>query len=519
MENNNSAAGGLTVLDYLRPVWRFKIPVILVVVIAAAGTYLYTNRKPKLYQSSATLYVGQSSLESLLNPASTANSVRTVADQAALLRTPAVAALVQKQLRLGVPPAALLGSISASPSASGDFLDLISAARSPRLAAALANGFAQAYLKLQTRNVVSGAKASLLATQARLKQLGHGVNDATARTGLQQQISTLEGIVASPPPSGQQLAPAPVPAAPVSPKPKNDAIFAAVIALALGVIASYLVDRHDRRVRQTDDMDSLLDIPVLASIPHARRAELRRVAPDEIPETLRESFRSLRVNLDIARAQRDGAVPNAAKVIMITSAIPDEGKSTIVRNLALSFWEAGARVAVVEADLRRGVLAERFGVAEKPGLSEALADGDHLLLQPVPTSDPQRGALDILVAGRAAEDPTVLLSEPVLADRLAQLATDYDVIFIDSPPLLPVSDSLPLLGMADGVLVVVRFGTSTREAAAKMRQTIERVGGTRAVRLLGIVANDTSDTSRYYVTSARNGHPTSIQKDTEQALR
>jgi capsular exopolysaccharide synthesis family protein len=519
MENNNSAAGGLTVLDYLRPVWRFKIPVILVVVIAAAGTYLYANRKTKVYQSSTTLYVGQSSLESLLNPASTANSSRTVADQAALLRTPAVAALVRKQLRLHVPPAALLGAISAAPSASGDFLNLVSVAPNPRLAAALASGFAQAYLKLQTQSVVRGANASLLATQARLKQLGPGASNATARSGLQQQISTLEGIVASPPPSGQQLAPAPVPAAPSSPKPKNDAIFAAVIALALAVIASYLVDRHDRRVRQTDDMDSLLDIPVLASVPHARRADLKRVLPDEIPETLREPFRSLRVNLDIARAQRDGATATPAKVIMITSAIPEEGKSTIVRNLALSFWEAGARVAIVEADLRRGVLAEQFGVAAQPGLSEALADGESLTLQPVPTTYPQRGALDILVAGRAAEDPTVLLSEPMLADRLAQLAKDYDVVFIDSPPLLPVSDSLPLLGMADGVLVVVRFGTSTREAAAKMRRTIERVGGTRAVRLLGIVANDTSDTSKYYVTSARNGHPGSIQKDTEQALQ
>ena len=243
----------------------------------------------------------------------------------------------------------------------------------------------------------------MAATENQLQRLPRGAANATARQGLRQQIDTLEGVVSSPPPAGQQLTPAAVPGAPTSPNPKRNAIFAGAIALALAMIICYLLDRGDRRMRRLDDFDSSFDLPVLATVPHVRGGGRKH---GQMPNGFREPFRSLRVNLDLART------PFQAKVILVTSAVPGEGKSTIVRNLALSYGEAGTRVAVVEGDLRKPTLAARFGVDHGPGLAEALAQDDDLNLQPLhpdPVFADAPGAVDVVTAGQTRWDPTALL--------------------------------------------------------------------------------------------------------------
>src|ERR1039458_4585282 len=140
-------AGGMTVLDYLRPVWRFKVVVPVVIVLAAAATYVYTNRETKVYQASTQLYVGQSSLQQLLSPSATVQSDRTVADQAVLATTPKVAEVVIKRLNLSESPEALLRTIEVVPDATTDFLTITASDANPKFAASLSNGFAQAYVE------------------------------------------------------------------------------------------------------------------------------------------------------------------------------------------------------------------------------------------------------------------------------------------------------------------------------------------------------------------------------------
>jgi succinoglycan biosynthesis transport protein ExoP len=502
--------GGLTFLDYLRPVWRFKVIVVLVVVLAAAATYFYENHQTKVYQSSTRLYVGQSTLQELLTPTAAVQSPTTVANQALLLTTPAVADVVRKRLNLTSSPRALLDAIQAVPSSNTSFLTITAKNANPDLAARLANGFAQAYLRVAGGSLVGSARSSLRATEGRLKQLGGGLANSTVRTGLRQQIAALEGIISSPPSVGLQLAPAAVSNVPISPKPTRDAIFAGALALVIGVILSYLFDRGDRRVRRLDELETLFELPVLANVPHVRHPDPTPGDPAGTPASLREPLRTLRVSLDIARAASNGK-DVSQKVILVTSALPAEGKSTIVRNLAISYREAGSRVAVLEADLRRPVLAAQFGVEPGPGLSEALAEAGELSLQRVADSaePPLRhpGAIDVAVAGAGHDDPTVLLTEERLRVIISGLAAEYDIVLVDSPPLLAVSDGLPLLGLADGVLLVVRAGTVTRPAAERVRATIDRVNRVAPVHLLGIVANDVADElAAYYGDSYYGKH-------------
>jgi polysaccharide biosynthesis transport protein len=483
MNGSPSAGGELTVLDYLRPVWRFKIGVVLVVIAAAIGTYAYANHQPRVYETSTELYVGQSELQQVVNPTVTLSS-RSVADEATLLTTPAVAEAVRTKLKLPYTPNQLLSTVQATPSASEDFLTITVQSSSPQLAAVIANGFAHEFLRLRNADLVNSARTAVAQAQAQLNHVPGGAANVATRSSLEQEIQTLEAQVVSPPSQGQQVVAATVPSLPISPTPKKDAIFAAIIALVLTIIAAYLIDRTDRRVRGIADVETLFDLPVLATIPHIRGMG-RKSGGAQTPLAAREPYRTLRVNMDIAREELGG------RVIMVTSAMPEEGKSTIVRNLALSYQEAGASVAVVEADMRRPVLAEQFGIPRGAGLSDALSGGEVRTDRvPVNNSRALGGRIDVMLAGGLSESPSVLLTRGRLPDVLAGLAETHDIVLVDTPPLLSVSDGLTLLGVVDGVVVVVRPGRTTYPAAVRLRRTVERLHG---APIIGVVANGTED--------------------------
>ena len=511
---SDGGAGELTFVDYLRPVWRFKYIVVLVTVLAVGATYWYSNRATKVYQTATQLYVGQSDLQQLLNPGVILGASR-LADDAILVTTPAVAQVVKTNLHLPYPADDLLGYVAAAPGTSGDFLTITAQSSSPKFAAELANGFAQAYLQINHNNVVHAAQTQLRAVQNQLAHTGNGPTSAATRASLRTQLASLESIVADTPSVGQQVVTAGVPGSPTSPKPTRNAIFAGVLALVLGVILSYLFDRRDRRIRNLAEIETLFEVPVLATVPHLRQAEPTREDPYGIPAPLREPCRSLRVNMEIARGTRD------AKVIMVTSALASEGKSTLVRNLAITYRDAGVRVAVVEGDLRRPVLAGKFGVEDGPGLYEALAHEEPPSMQRVPDgvldgllpraermNGSGGGRLDVLVAGSAPEDPTVLLTDDRMQRLMAGLALAYDIVLVDSPPVLLVSDALALMSMVDGVIIVARAGTITSPAAVRLRSTMDRVTRVKHAHVMGAVINDVVDEqASYYRPYAKTARP------------
>ena len=338
--------------------------------------------------------------------------------------------------------------------------------------------------------------------KAQLARIPGGASSASGST-LAQEIAALQAEVNSPPAPGGAGEPGDGAGCTGVSKPERDGIFAAAIALVLAIIAAYLLDRTDRSVRDVDDVETLFDFPVLATIPNIRSIE-RKSAGVHTPFDAQEPYRMLRVNLDIARADVKG------KVIMVTSALPAEGKSTVVRNLALSYREAGANVAVVEGDMRRPVLAGQFELAEQgAGFADALADERPLRTHEVPgtVEEPSSGGrIDVALAGHSEENPSVLLTRLVLPKLLLQLAETHDIVLVDSPPLLAVSDGLALLGVVDGVLVVVRPGRTTYPAAERLQRTVERL---RGAPILGVVANGVQDelaASGYRVLRPAGGH-------------
>jgi Mrp family chromosome partitioning ATPase len=493
--------------DYFRPIWRFKFRILIVVALVTFGVYKYYDAKPRVYAAASVIYVGPSSFNPIVSGGTGSQTDRSLANMARLITSPQVARLVVKDLKLNVPPGALLGGVVAAPDKASDFISIQVVGGDPQFVAALANSFGRSFLRSQAEGQIATARSALQNAQDQLARVA--TKDSALQAALAARVNELRGLIDSPPPVGEVSVTASPPSAALSPRPKRNAIFGGVLALVLAAIAAFFFDRGDRRVREADDIEALYRAPLLATVPKIRRPAPLTDHGAEVPGTLKESFRTLRVNIDLA------SVDEPMNSLLVTSAVAQEGKSTVVRNLAIAFRDAGRRVVVVEADLRRPTLGRLFGLEGSSGLAEVLTGNVSLTdavqqvrLDPGPvTGEPSATGhgsstwsarddlpdLKVLTAGTTMVDPTSLISAERFEALMARLFTVADIILVDSPPVLPVGDTLPLLGIVDGTLLVARPGVTTTEAGQRLRRTLDRVNA----RVIGTVLTGAQDSMAY----------------------
>ena len=245
-------------------------------------------------------------------------------------------------------------------------------------------------------------------------------------------------------------------------------------ALALGIALSVLLDQMDKRFRYPEQATNDLGLYILGVVPVIGAKGRRGV---EQASQVVETFRSIRMNV------RYATEPGRALTITITSPGPNDGKSLISSNLALSFAEAGARTLLIDGDIRRGELSKTFGTPAKPGLVEYL-DGSALIdevLQPT-KSHPN---LTIMPGGARRRRAPELLATPKLPQLIAQLSREYDVIVVDSPPLGAGFDALALGTATGNMALVLRAGITDRKLAKAKLATIEQL----PIRVIGAVLN------------------------------
>ncbi len=284
-----------------------------------------------------------------------------------------------------------------------------------------------------------------------------------------------------------------IPSVPISPQRKRAIILAACIGLLLGVFAAVVADRFDDSVQTPDEVRDRLQLPILGSIPRVGEALFGRRPSDRFrlishvePQSLiAEAFRSLRTNIAFARAHHD------LRTIVLTSPGPGDGKSTVACNLATTFAQQGQRTLLVDADLRRAVVNETFEIPRSPGLTDLLVGGARLadVIKAVDVPN-----LSVLVSGRFPPNPSELLGSPVMRDIIEEAKGSFDMIVIDSPPVLAVTDASVLSSLVDGTIVVVRVGRSARDAVRRAVAQLRVVNG----RVLGAVLNDVDFGSGVY---------------------
>jgi capsular exopolysaccharide synthesis family protein len=189
-----------------------------------------------------------------------------------------------------------------------------------------------------------------------------------------------------------------------------------------------------------------------------------------------EAYRTLRTNLQFSNVDRD------VQTVLVTSAGPGDGKTTVVANLGVALAESGKNVLVIDCDLRQPGLHALFGLPLAPGLTNAMVEG---LAEP-PINTTGVPGLSVLTAGDLAPNPAELVASARLARLLADLRSRYDVVLIDVSPVSLVVDAATLASIADGVLLVISAGKTKRQLAQRAKEQLDQVGA----RILGAVLNN-----------------------------
>ena len=311
-------------------------------------------------------------------------------------------------------------------------------------------------------------------SRARSAQIAHGL--ATQFVRLVQSLETPPG--SRNPSVKVEVVSGPDPAAdPVSPRPVRNLGLAGVLGLLVGFGLALLREVLDTTVKDREDLHRLGAEPLLGAIPFdgtAKSAPLIVAGAARSPRA--EAFRQLRTNLMFAD------VDHPIRTLVVTSSAPEEGKSTTAVNLAIALAEAGKRVVLVEADLRRPRVARYLDLEGGLGLTDVLAGQASIweVLQ-----DWGASGLSVLPSGSSAPNPSELLGSANMVKLLDELRAGFDTVLIDTPPLLPVTDAAVAAVHADGALLVARHRRTTR---AQLTRAVDALNSVDA-RVLGCVFN------------------------------
>jgi non-specific protein-tyrosine kinase len=278
----------------------------------------------------------------------------------------------------------------------------------------------------------------------------------------------------------------------VSPRPARNLAFAGALGLAIGLVLAFVRDSLDNRIRSRRDAERWFGAPVLGALPRG----LSSVVPAAVGGgsgdggIALEALSVLRANLEVLEGGMRG------QAMVVTSAVPEEGKTTLVANLGVALTTAGNRVICVEADLRRPRLRQYLPVGPaEHGLVDVVEGRIELerALVDVPVASKGNGSissaggrLKVLLAGPVRSNPADVLTAERVEQLVEQLRARADYVIFDAPPILIVGDALPLARASDNVIIVAREGRTTREMAEAVRVTLERLGVAR----VGIVLTD-----------------------------
>jgi len=519
---------------------------VAVLAVALAMSYFQTPR----YAATAKLLLKPRSSQSVFNTDAQVYSdpARSVQTEIEVIRTEPVEDLVRKKIG-SAPP------VQVRPVGQTDLVTIRAESTDAKRTAVIANAYSAAYIDFRRTQALDDlTKASeevqskITEIQAQIDNLGsttanlpacvdtkttpdacnqRGPAEATVnarRTTLisqlglfQQRLNQLQVDVSLAGGGGAKLVtPASTPPEPFQPTPRRNAVLAIVLGLLFGVGLAFLVEYLDDSIKAKEDLERALPglgvLGLIPAVPDWKSKEQSRVVSLSDPSSpAAEAYRILRTSIQFLGIDRQ------VRIIQVTSASAQEGKTTTLANLAVAFASSGLRTVAVCCDLRRPRLHAFFGLDNAVGFTSVLL-GNVVLskaLQPVPGLD----RLLILASGPLPPNPAELLSSSRTADLLRNLATQADIVLIDSPPVLPVTDSLVLSQRVDSTVLVSSAGTTTRKAIHRAAEMMHQVSAPVVGAVLNGVTEDSSYgsyASRYYTAenlstngSDQNGNGTS----------
>lgn len=498
--------------QYLSALWKWNWLIVLATVVAAASSYWATGESPRLYRTSTTLMVGQ--FLQTANPTAQdfATSQQLAESYVQLVRRQPILQATIEALGLNMDWRGLAGQVNAWSIARTQLIEISVVDTDPQRAKTLADEIAhQLILKSPTpeqkeqeqhRHFVNQQLADLqakigkgeeeiaeLEKRLELETSARGIQNIQNQIGvLQQKISTWQGNYAkllefyagSRTNYLSVVEPAAVPTIPISPRGRPSILLAASIGFLLASGAALLLEHLDDTIKTREDADRVLKLPTLGNIPRIReiREPSDHLVSMHYPRShIAEAYRALRTNVQFS------SVGNPSDQLLVTSASPLEGKTTIACNLGIIMAQAGRRVILVDTDLRRPDVHRFFGVPNQMGLTSLLLD-ETLPVEAALVDTPVEH-LKLMPSGPLPPNPAELLGSEPMRERVNQMRELAEVIILDSPPVLAVTDATVLGTLASGVILVVDAGRTRSDVARRGKETLEQVG----LKVLGVVLN------------------------------
>jgi succinoglycan biosynthesis transport protein ExoP len=483
-----------TIRDYARLLLRRKWIVLATAVLVPALAVVFSLRQESLYSASAKVLLKQGNLAAVLAGVADysyyVDPNRVAQTQIQLAETPAVAARVLKAAGItNGDPNALLGSVSITSDPNADILSFTVTNHDPALAERLANEYAREYTVLRRELDTHALNQALQDLSRRIRELQASgqTGYAKALLGRAEQLRTLKAVetenaVIARPADG---------AGQVQPRPKRYGILGLAFGVMLGFALAFIWDALDTRVRSAEEIAERLGVPLLARLPEPAKQLQRndQLVMLENPTSVEaEAFRVLRTSLDFVNLERK------ARLIMITSALEKEGKSTTVANLAVAAARTGRRVALVDLDLRRPYLDRFFKLDGRPGLTNvvlgyatledatarvAIPEGERAKGGEGNGHSPVGGLLDVLPAGPLPPNIGEFVGTGEVSRILTELRQRYDLVLIDTPPILHVGDALTLASKVDALILIARLPAVRRPMLNELKRVLEHSAGAK----------------------------------------
>jgi receptor protein-tyrosine kinase len=385
-----------------------------------------------LYQASTRLFVSTnsgSSIEEIYQ--GNRFSQERVISYTELIKGATVAQRTVDKLGLGISPGALQAKVSASAKRDTVLIDVRvldeSAVRARDIANTVSDEFVNFVRELETPE---------------------GGDRPDARVVVEQRAS--------------------VPTKPVVPKTTRNLGIGLAVGVALGLGIAILRDLLDNTIKDRKALETITGAGIVGSVPlDKERRKQAAIGFDNDNSVIAEAFRKIRTNLHFL------AVDNPPRVILVTSSMPNEGKSTTAINVALALAEAEHNVVLVDGDMRRPTLHKYLDVVGPVGFSTVLSGGTSL---PEALQKTRFPGLTVLTSGAVPPNPSELLGSLTARKLLNELREQFDYVIVDSTPLLAVTDAAILGAGADGVLIIARYGSTTRDQLSHAVETLESVG-------------------------------------------
>jgi succinoglycan biosynthesis transport protein ExoP len=470
-----------TVRGLLRRRWRVMLPFVLVPAAALA----FSLTQEEKYSATASILfrdVGAASLIASEDPE------RETATNIELLSEETKASV---EARLGGDDATA-AEVTVAQAGQSNVLKVTATDASPNVASRTANAYAGEYVAFRRRRDLEEVRAELEYVREELRTLPISQRRGPEARDLRRELRRLEFQASRTSGPARVVSPAQRPSSPVSPKPVRNTIIGAIVGLFLAAIAAVLFERLDPRLRTPKEAEAALERPILGLIRRSRR--LSRPARDSVPPIDFDEFVALRSYL------RYGSRNGDIRSVLITSGATGDGKTTVAWNLASAAAAPGRKVLLVEADLRDPSLAAELGAAPKRGLDEVLAGNASLddVVQDVAVRSGENGGspariVSVVFAGERTRVTADLVAWERLGALIEQAQEEYDLVVIDTAPIVSVPDAVPLLSHVAGVIVIGRLGTTPRAALARLREQLEAVDAPT----VGVVVNSVGKDAAY----------------------